>query len=121
MNLREELPGEEDSVRDIHVRAFGDHGAPSSPCCSTNYRLRWRHLAGSSRGVGIRLVRDVPRWPVSANELACQLRAWISGLDDRFCSPGDADERLIQALASSQANAGFGTHVAAGIGEPRHG
>lgn len=26
MNLREELPGEEDSVRDIHVRAFGDHG-----------------------------------------------------------------------------------------------
>jgi putative acetyltransferase len=26
MYLREELPGEEDSVRDIHVRAFGDHG-----------------------------------------------------------------------------------------------
>jgi putative acetyltransferase len=26
MELREELPGDKESVRDIHVRAFGDHG-----------------------------------------------------------------------------------------------
>jgi putative acetyltransferase len=26
MNLREELPGDRDSVREIHLRAFGDHG-----------------------------------------------------------------------------------------------
>jgi putative acetyltransferase len=26
MNLREELPGDRESVRDVHVRAFGDHG-----------------------------------------------------------------------------------------------
>jgi putative acetyltransferase len=26
MNLREELPGDEQTVRDIHRRAFGDHG-----------------------------------------------------------------------------------------------
>lgn len=26
MNLREELPGDRKSVRDIHMRAFGDHG-----------------------------------------------------------------------------------------------
>lgn len=26
MELREELPGDRESVRDIHVRAFGDHG-----------------------------------------------------------------------------------------------
>jgi putative acetyltransferase len=26
MDLREELPGDQESVRDIHLRAFGDHG-----------------------------------------------------------------------------------------------
>jgi putative acetyltransferase len=26
MNLREELPGDRESVRDVHLRAFGDHG-----------------------------------------------------------------------------------------------
>jgi len=26
MDLREELPGDRESVRDIHLRAFGDHG-----------------------------------------------------------------------------------------------
>jgi putative acetyltransferase len=26
MDLREELPGDEESVREIHLRAFGDHG-----------------------------------------------------------------------------------------------
>ena len=26
MELREELPGDQESVREIHLRAFGDHG-----------------------------------------------------------------------------------------------
>ncbi|MGH3189075.1 MAG: hypothetical protein ACRDPY_33985 [Streptosporangiaceae bacterium] len=26
MDLREELPGDRESVRDVHLRAFGDHG-----------------------------------------------------------------------------------------------
>lgn len=99
------------------------HGAawntPDTP--EEIHRPRWRHLAGSSRGVGIRLVRDGACPPVSVGELARRLHAWISSLAGRSCSLAAADQRLIRALDGSQADAGLGSHVAAGTGEPRHG
>ena len=85
------------------------------------HQPRWRHLAGSSRGVGIRLVRDGAQRPAAAGEIARRLSAWISGLSDRVGPLAATDEQLIQALGSSQPDAGLGTHVAAGPGETRHG
>jgi hypothetical protein len=99
------------------------HGAawntPDTP--EEIHRPRWRHLTGSSRGVGIRLVRDGACSPVSVSELARQLHTWISSLADRSCSLAEADERLIRVLTGSQADAGLGSHVIAGSGESRHG
>ena len=85
------------------------------------HRPRWRHLTGSSRGVGIRLVRDGARRPASAGELTRQLSAWVTSLASRACPLAGIDERLIQALGSSQADAGLGAHVAARPRETRHG
>lgn len=85
------------------------------------HRSRWRHLTGSSRGVGIRLVRDGTQRPASTEELAQWLSAWVSSLADRAGPLAGIDERLIQALGSSQADAGLGAHVAARPGETRHG
>lgn len=85
------------------------------------HRSRWRHLAGSSRGVGIRLVRDGAQRPATPVELARRLSAWVSSLADRSGPLAAIDERLIRALGSSQPDAGLGAHVAAGPGETRHG
>jgi hypothetical protein len=99
------------------------HGAAwNTPDTSEEiHRPRWRHLTGSSRGVGIRLVRDGACPPVSAVELARRLQTWLISLDDRSSSFAEADERLIRALGDSQADAGLGPHVTAGAGEPRRG
>jgi hypothetical protein len=77
---------------------------------------------GCSRGVGIRLVRGggQPR-PVSTGELAERLAAWIASLADRSRPLAEIDEQLIRALDASQADGGFGSHVAAGAGEPGDG
>jgi hypothetical protein len=83
-------------------------------------RPRHRHILGCSRGVGIRLVRDGTQRPVSTSELVAGLTAWIAILADRSPSLSELDEWLIRALAS-QADAGLGTHIAAGAGEARHG
>jgi hypothetical protein len=82
---------------------------------------RGRHILGSSRGAGIRLVRDGRQHPVSISDLAATLRAWIDGLADRSAPLAVIDQRLIRALDASQADGGFRPHVAAGTGEPGHG
>jgi formylglycine-generating enzyme required for sulfatase activity len=84
-------------------------------------RPRHRHLLGCSRGVGIRLVRDGSQVPAGASELAARLAAWITALEDRSQPLAELDERVIGALGGSQANAGFGPHVAPGAREPGHG
>jgi formylglycine-generating enzyme required for sulfatase activity len=81
---------------------------------------RSRHLLGSSRGVGIRLVRDGQQ-PVGAAELARRLGRWISALDDRSRPLAEIDQQVIRLLSGSQPDAGLGTHVAASAGEPVHG
>ena len=81
---------------------------------------RSRHLLGSSRGVGIRLVRDGQQ-PVSAVELARRLGRWISALDDRSRPLDEIDQQVIRLLSGSQADAGLGAHVAASAGEPVRG
>jgi hypothetical protein len=85
------------------------------------HQPRWRHLAGSSRGVGIRLVRDGTQRPATASEIARRLSAWASGLADRSGSLTETDEQLIQAFNSSQPDAGLGAHVASGSRETRRG
>jgi hypothetical protein len=52
----------------LHGATWDTPGTPREIC-----RPRRRHLAGSSRGVGIRLVRDGTRRPASAAELARRL------------------------------------------------
>ena len=81
---------------------------------------RSRHLLGSSRGVGIRLVRD-DQQRVSAAELARRLGQWITALDDRSRPLAEIDLQVIRLLSGSQTNAGLGAHVAAGAREPVHG
>jgi hypothetical protein len=51
------------------------------------HRARRRHLAGCSRGVGIRLVRDHASAKVPAAELAALLTGWITSLGCRTRSP----------------------------------
>ncbi len=114
-------PGDDDlccgpAARWLHGAAWNTPGTPAEI-----YRARWRHLAGSSRGVGIRLVRDGTQQPVSAGALAERLSTWITSLADRSRPLAEADQRLIQALSRSQANAGLGAHVTARPGEPRRG
>ena len=63
-------PGDDDlccgpATRWLHGAAWNTPGTPQEI-----HRARWRHLAGSSRGIGIRLVRDGTRQPVSAGTLA---------------------------------------------------
>jgi Sulfatase-modifying factor enzyme 1 len=82
---------------------------------------RGKHILGSSRGVGIRLVRDGRQSLVSISDLAATLGGWIDGLADRSAPLAVIDQRLIRALDASQADGGFRPHVAAGTGEPGHG
>jgi hypothetical protein len=77
---------------------------------------RCRHLLGCSRGVGIRLVRDGQQ-PATPAVLAQRLGPWLRALDDRSRPLAVIDQQVIQLLDGSQADAGFGTHVAAGAGE----
>jgi hypothetical protein len=110
-------PGDEElchgpAARWLYGAAWNTPGTPREI-----RRPRWRHLAGSSRGVGIRLVRDGTRQPASASDLASRLSAWISSLPDRSRPLPETDQRLIRALRASQADAGLCPHVAPGPGE----
>lgn len=78
------------------------HGAawntPATPA-EVN-RLRSRHLLGSSRGVGIRLVRDLstPFTGPTIGQVATMLDTWIDGLADRDRSLSDMDSRIAAVL-----------------------
>jgi hypothetical protein len=114
-------PGDEElchgpAARWLHGAAWNTPATPQEI-----HWPRWRHLEGSSRGVGIRLVRDGARRPVSARELASRLSAWVTGLTDRSRPLTETGQQLIRALSASQADAGLGAHVAPGPGEPRRG
>lgn len=63
--------------------------------------LRSRHLLGSSRGVGVRLVRDPgrPRPTVPPAALAARLHRWIDGpVADSRRSLSQADRWIVKAL-----------------------
>lgn len=85
-------------------------------------RRRHRQLAGSSRGVGIRLVRDSAALARSASprEIAAVLHAWMEGLAERDQPLPVLDGRIVSALdlLASQSDVGLGAHVGAGFGEP---
>lgn len=70
------------------------------------HRARHRHLTGSSRGVGIRLVRDHATAELPAAELAARMAGWIVSLGRRTLTLSALDQGLIEAL-SSQADVGF--------------
>ncbi|WP_331726064.1 SUMF1/EgtB/PvdO family nonheme iron enzyme [Streptomyces sp. NBC_01012] len=66
---------------------------------------RSRYLLGSSRGVGVRLVRDpdtTQATGLGAWELAHRINGWVDGLGDPACSPGELDRRLVTALIAAQ-------------------
>jgi hypothetical protein len=79
-------------------------------------RPRSRHLLGSSRGVGVRLVRDPhrPLRPVPAADLADRLRRWREALGNRSRSLHELDRLVVDAL---QADVGLGTHIGPGTGK----
>ena len=104
------------AARWLHGAAWNTPGTPEEI-----HRARARHMTGSSRGVGIRLVRDGTQHPASPGELAGLLDAWISSLADRSGTLAGMDSRLIRALSGSQADAGLSAHVTARTGEPGHG
>lgn len=83
----------------LHGAAWNTPGTPEEI-----RRPRTRHLAGASRGVGIRLVRDGQHSPVSAGELAGLLTGWVRGLSMRDRPLRDLDEALPRALAALQAD-----------------
>ncbi|MEV5129099.1 hypothetical protein ACN6K8_000267 [[Kitasatospora] papulosa] len=65
---------------------------------------RSRHLLGSSRGVGIRLVRDpdtTQATGLGAWELAHRLNGWIDELGGPARSLGELDRRLVTALTAA--------------------
>ncbi|GAA2493905.1 hypothetical protein [Winogradskya humida] len=73
-------------------------------------RLRSRHLLGASRGVGIRLLRDVttPLAERTIAQVAMVLHAWIDSLTDRSRTLADLDLDVVRAL---QTDVALQTHV----------
>ncbi|MFC0528586.1 hypothetical protein [Phytohabitans kaempferiae] len=73
-------------------------------------RLRSRHLLGASRGIGIRLVRDVtaPFTGPTIAQVATVLHTWIDGLADRGRPLADHDMEIVRAL---QADVALRAHV----------
>jgi hypothetical protein len=92
--LHPSLPAE----RYLHGAAWNTPGTPGEVA-----RVRSRHLLGSSRGVGIRLVRDPDR-PGSAldpGQVSARLRQWLDALTGptaRGRPLGDLDHLVIGAL-----------------------
>jgi hypothetical protein len=98
------------------------HGAAWNTPASREeiHRARHRHLAGCSRGVGIRLIRDHASARVPTAELAARLAGWIASLCCGTGSLAVLDQSLIGALGS-QADVGLCSHIGAGTGKPGHG
>jgi hypothetical protein len=88
------------------------HGAAwNTPAAAEEVnRLRSRHLLGASRGIGIRLVRDVtaPFTGPTIGEVATVLDTWIDSLADRGRTLADVGTAIVQAL---QADVGLRAHV----------
>ena len=86
------------------------------------HRPRDRHLAGASRGIGVRLVRDRdPATPVPVERLAALLTRWMISLKDRGLPLAALDGRLITALHRSQTDGGLGSLVRPGARETSQG
>ncbi|MFJ7489651.1 sulfotransferase [Streptomyces sp. NPDC097727] len=69
--------------------------------------MRSRYLLGSSRGVGVRLVRDpdtTQATGLGAWELAHRINGWIDDLGNPACSLGELDRRLVTALTGAAAS-----------------
>ncbi|MFE9968818.1 SUMF1/EgtB/PvdO family nonheme iron enzyme [Streptomyces sp. NPDC005525] len=69
--------------------------------------VRSRYLLGSTRGVGVRLVRDpytTQATGLGAWELANRINGWIDDLGDPACSLGELDRRLVTALTGAAAS-----------------
>lgn len=114
--------------------ADGPAGDPSIPVSRWMYGAAWntpgtageihrprsRHLAGASRGAGIRLVRDRSgqQRPVTAEQAAQALGGWIRSLTGRDRSLRDLDQGLIEAITGLQADRGLRPHVGPGAGKP---
>ncbi|MEV0732201.1 hypothetical protein [Polymorphospora sp. NPDC050346] len=73
-------------------------------------RLRSRHLLGASRGIGIRLARDVsaPFTGPTVAQIATVLDTWIDSLAGRDRSLADLD---LGVAASLQADVGLRAHI----------
>lgn len=108
------VPSEALASRWLHGAAWNTPGTGEEV-----HRPRGRHLAGASRGVGIRLVRDQSAEPVMpAADIAAAVGAWIRSLADRDRPLRDLDEELARALDALQADRGLRPHVGAGAGKP---
>jgi Sulfatase-modifying factor enzyme 1 len=108
----------DDAVRPVQRYLFG--AAWNTPDSRAEIaRRRSRHLLGSSRGVGIRLVRDpgVAASGRSAESLAEQLRAWLTALTDRHLPLPHLDGLVVEALTLSQSDVRLGAHVGPGTGK----
>jgi putative acetyltransferase len=53
MDLREELPGDRESVRDLHQRAFGDHGPDDHGIVVANLVDALRETIGPANGLSL--------------------------------------------------------------------
>ena len=81
-------------------------------------RPRSRHLAGASRGVGIRMVRDrTTKHAATAADVANAISTWVRSLADRNRPLRDLDETLVRGLEALQADSGLRPHVGAGARE----
>ena len=80
------------------------HGAawntPDSP--TEIHRARHRHITGSSRGIGIRLVRssDADHTPAPTDRLVEAVQGWLTALTDRSRSLLNLDQPIITSLAT---------------------
>jgi hypothetical protein len=75
-------PGQRRQIRQAGHQVAVRHRVEHTRNPGAAEQPRSRHLLGSSRGVGIRLVRDGQQ-PAGAAEPARRLRQWITALDDR--------------------------------------
>jgi hypothetical protein len=73
-------------------------------------RLRSRHLLGSSRGVGIRLVRDLsaPFIGPGIARVATMLDTWVDGLGDPDRPLSEIDGQIAAALTGHRPMLAFG-------------
>lgn len=110
----------DDAIRPASRYLYG--AAWNTPASRTEItRRRARHLLGSSRGVGIRLVRAPAAAPagLSAHVLAGRLRTWLAALTDRHSPLAHLDSFAIAALTRSQTDVCLGSQVGTGGGETR--